>query len=57
MTALCVKPSKKFSINPAKDIYSCFSCHQISGSGALDYLMRVEKKEFPEGSRTFSTQV
>ena len=42
------KASKKFSINPAKDIYSCFSCHQISGSGALDYLMRVEKKEFPE---------
>lgn len=42
------KASKKFSINPAKDIYSCFSCHQIAGAGALDYLMRVEKKEFPD---------
>lgn len=42
------KASKKFSINPAKDIYSCFSCHQIAGVGALDYLMRVEKKEYPD---------
>ena len=36
------KASKKFSVNPAKDIYNCFSCHQIAGVGALDYLMRVE---------------
>lgn len=42
------KASKKFSVNPAKDIYNCFSCHQIAGVGALDYLMRVEGKQFPE---------
>ena len=42
------KASKKFSINPSKDIYGCFSCHQINGVGALDYLMRVEKKDFPD---------
>lgn len=38
------KASKKFSIHPVKDIYGCFSCHQVNGVGALDYLMRVEKK-------------
>lgn len=42
------KASRKFSINPNKDIYSCFACNQIKGAGALDYLMRVEKKEFPD---------
>ncbi|WP_287768292.1 CHC2 zinc finger domain-containing protein [Bacteroides sp.] len=42
------KASKKFSIHPVKDIYGCFSCHQVNGVGALDYLMRVEKKEFPD---------
>ena len=42
------KASKKFSVNPAKDIYNCFSCHQIAGVGALDYLMRVEGNQFPE---------
>lgn len=38
--------AKKFSINPAKDIFGCFSCHQINGSGALAYLMKVEGKEY-----------
>lgn len=42
------KASKKFSIHSGKDVYGCFSCHQISGSGALDYLMRVEGKQYPE---------
>ena len=35
------KASKKFSVNPAKDIYNCFSCHQIAGVGALDYLTQL----------------
>ena len=30
------KASKKFSIHPVKDIYGCFSCHQVNGVGALD---------------------
>lgn len=42
------KASKKFSINPVKEIYGCFSCHQVTGVGALDYLMRVENKEYPD---------
>lgn len=50
------KASKKFSIHPVKDIYGCFSCHQVNGVGALDYLMRVEKR-IPRCSRISGTQI
>ena len=38
--------SKKFSINPDKDLFGCFSCHEVSGSGAISYLMKVEGKDY-----------
>lgn len=38
--------ARKFSINPAKDLFACFSCHEVNGAGALSYLMKVEGKEY-----------
>lgn len=38
--------ARKFSINPNKDVFGCFSCHEVSGAGALSYLMKVEGKEY-----------
>ncbi|WP_291528577.1 primase-helicase family protein [Bacteroides sp. UBA939] len=38
--------ARKFSINPAKDVFGCFSCHEVNGGGALSYLMKVEGKEY-----------
>lgn len=40
--------SRKFSIDPNKGLFNCFSCHQINGSGALSYLMKVEGKQYTE---------
>lgn len=40
--------SRKFSIDPNKGLFGCFSCHQINGSGALSYLMKVEGKQYTE---------
>lgn len=38
--------AKKFSINPAKNVFGCFSCKEVNGSGAISYLMKVEGKEY-----------
>jgi len=40
--------TKKFSVSPNKNLFGCFSCHEVNGKGALDYLMRVEHKEYTE---------
>ena len=38
--------TRKFSLNPSKEIFGCFSCKEIQGNGALSYLMKVEGKEY-----------
>lgn len=38
--------AKKFSIEPNKEIFGCFSCKEVQGVGALSYLMKVEGKEY-----------
>ena len=34
--------SKKFNINPNKEIFKCFACNEMAGKGAISYLMTVE---------------
>ncbi len=38
--------ARKFSINPNKEVFGCFSCHEVNGNGALSFLMKVEGKEY-----------
>jgi len=38
----------KFSVNPAKDLFNCFACNQLKGSGATAYLTKVEGKGITE---------
>src|SRR5574344_1517193 len=38
----------KFSINPTKDLFNCFACNQLKGSGATAYLTKVEGKGITE---------
>lgn len=38
--------AKKFSIQPEKEIFGCFSCKEVQGVGAISYLMNVEGKGY-----------
>lgn len=38
--------TRKFSIHPEKDVFGCWSCHNVNGSGAVAYLMKVEGKDY-----------
>lgn len=48
--------ARKFSINPNKDLFNCFSCHELKGEGALSYLMKVEGKSFVEALEHLANQ-
>ena len=39
--------AKKFTVNPKKEIYGCFLCKN-TGVGAVDYLIKVEQKTYPQ---------
>ena len=38
--------AKKFTVAPNKDIFKCFSCNEISGKGAISYLMTAENMSY-----------
>lgn len=38
--------AKKFSVQPEKEIFGCFSCKEVQGVGAISYLMNVEGKGY-----------
>lgn len=38
--------SRKFSLHPEKEIFGCFSCREVQGTGAVSYLMKVERKDY-----------
>src|SRR3954468_8805210 len=38
--------SPSFSVNPSKDIYYCFGCHQ--GGSVFNFVMEIERVTFPE---------
>ena len=40
--------SKKFGINPDKEIFKCFGCNEMAGKGAISYLMIVEGYSYAE---------
>jgi hypothetical protein len=42
------KEERGLSINPAKEVFSCFKCNQLKGKTPLDFLMRGMNKTFPE---------
>ncbi len=43
-----------FSVDPGKNMYYCFGCHQ--GGGVVNFLMEMEKLSYPEAIETLAKQ-
>jgi DNA primase len=43
-----------FSVNPERNMYYCFGCHE--GGGAINFLMEMEKLSYPEAIESLAKQ-